>query len=150
MRSATDLLDELNAVDESARIEAKRASDTGKSVMETVIAFANEPLAAAHAGTGGHALEDRDPITGMYCAVSFDDCETWPYLRAVSDGGPDRPIEAMDGRPCTMGPGKGEVNGYLTACQSADGNVHLISSTNHYAFNLAWLTEKPLANPIET
>ena len=43
MRSATDLLDELNAVDESARIEAKRASDTGKSVMETVIAFANEP-----------------------------------------------------------------------------------------------------------
>lgn len=43
MRSATDLLDELNAVDESARIEAKRASDMGKSVMETVIAFANEP-----------------------------------------------------------------------------------------------------------
>lgn len=43
MRSATELLDELNAVDESARIEAKRASDLGKSVMETVIAFANEP-----------------------------------------------------------------------------------------------------------
>ena len=43
MRSATDLLDELNAVDESARIEAKRASDIGKSVMETVIAFSNEP-----------------------------------------------------------------------------------------------------------
>lgn len=43
MRSATELLDELNAVDESASIEAKRASDLGKSVMETVIAFANEP-----------------------------------------------------------------------------------------------------------
>lgn len=43
MRSALELLDELNAVDESARIEAKRASDIGKSVMETVIAFANEP-----------------------------------------------------------------------------------------------------------
>lgn len=43
MRSAIELLDELNAVDESARIEAKRASDLGKSVMETVIAFANEP-----------------------------------------------------------------------------------------------------------
>ena len=28
MRSATDLLDELNAVDESARIEAKRATDS--------------------------------------------------------------------------------------------------------------------------
>ena len=43
MRSAVDLLDELNAVDESIGIEAKRASDLGKSVMETVIAFANEP-----------------------------------------------------------------------------------------------------------
>lgn len=43
MRSAQNLLDELNAVDESIRIEAKRASDLGKSVLETVIAFANEP-----------------------------------------------------------------------------------------------------------
>ena len=42
MRSARELLDELNATDESPRIEAKRASDIGKSVMETVIAFANE------------------------------------------------------------------------------------------------------------
>lgn len=43
MRSATELFEELNAVDESTRIEAKRASELGKSVMETVIAFANEP-----------------------------------------------------------------------------------------------------------
>lgn len=43
MRSATDLFEELNAVDESTRIEAKRASELGKSVMQSVIAFANEP-----------------------------------------------------------------------------------------------------------
>ena len=43
MRSAVELFEELNAVDESTRIEAKRASELGKSVMETVIAFANEP-----------------------------------------------------------------------------------------------------------
>lgn len=43
MRSATDLFEELNSVDESTRIEAKRASELGKSVMQTVIAFANEP-----------------------------------------------------------------------------------------------------------
>lgn len=43
MRSAADLFEELNAVDESTRIEAKRASEPGKSVMQTVIAFANEP-----------------------------------------------------------------------------------------------------------
>lgn len=43
MRSARELFDELNAVDESTSIEAKRASELGKSVMQTVIAFANEP-----------------------------------------------------------------------------------------------------------
>lgn len=35
------LLDELNRLDESTRIEAKAASDVGKSAMETVVAFAN-------------------------------------------------------------------------------------------------------------
>lgn len=43
MRSAQELLDELNASDESPRIEAKRASEIGKSLLQTVIAFANEP-----------------------------------------------------------------------------------------------------------
>ena len=43
MRSAIDLLNELNAVDESTRIEAKRSSELGKSVMQTVVAFSNEP-----------------------------------------------------------------------------------------------------------
>jgi ATP-dependent DNA helicase RecG len=50
-RSASDLLAELNASDESPRIEAKRASEVGKSVIETVIAFANEPGMG-----GGHLL----------------------------------------------------------------------------------------------
>ena len=36
MRSATDLLDELNAVDESARIEAKRASGVQQDALEFV------------------------------------------------------------------------------------------------------------------
>ena len=43
MRNAADLFAELNAVDESTRIEAKRASELGKSIMQTLIAFANEP-----------------------------------------------------------------------------------------------------------
>lgn len=51
MRSAQDLLAELNAADESPRIEAKRSREIGKSVLETVIAFANEPGLG-----GGHIL----------------------------------------------------------------------------------------------
>lgn len=50
LRSAQDLLEELNATDESVSIEAKRASQLGKSVMQTVLAFANEP------GLGGGYL----------------------------------------------------------------------------------------------
>ncbi|WP_200960857.1 ATP-binding protein [Noviherbaspirillum sp. Root189] len=41
--NAFELLENLNLLDEHERIEAKRASDVGKSVLETVCAFANEP-----------------------------------------------------------------------------------------------------------
>ena len=42
MKSARELLEELNSLDESARIEAKTGSEINKSIMETVSA-ANEP-----------------------------------------------------------------------------------------------------------
>lgn len=43
LRSAEGLLQELQAVDESHRIEARRGTQIDGSVMETVCAFANEP-----------------------------------------------------------------------------------------------------------
>ena len=43
MRTARELFKDLNAGDEGVRIEAKRASEAGKSIMETICAFANEP-----------------------------------------------------------------------------------------------------------
>lgn len=58
IRTAEDLLQELLAVDESHRIEAKRASQMDRSIIETVVAFANEP------GLGGGYLlvgVERDP-----------------------------------------------------------------------------------------
>ena len=51
MRTAQDLLTELNAADESPRIEAKRSREIGKSIIETVVAYANEPGLG-----GGHLL----------------------------------------------------------------------------------------------
>ena len=42
MRTAKELFAELNSFDENRRIEAKSASAVGKSMMETVCAFANE------------------------------------------------------------------------------------------------------------
>lgn len=41
--TAQELLERLNLLDESERIEAKTASEVGKSLLETVCAFANEP-----------------------------------------------------------------------------------------------------------
>ena len=41
--TAIELLESLNLLDEHERIEAKRASESGKSVLETVCAFVNEP-----------------------------------------------------------------------------------------------------------
>lgn len=51
MRTAAELVDELNAVDESTTIEAKAGSEVGRSILETVSAFANEPGLG-----GGHLL----------------------------------------------------------------------------------------------
>ncbi len=41
--TALELLESLNLLDEQECIEAKRASEVGKSLLETVCAFANEP-----------------------------------------------------------------------------------------------------------
>lgn len=43
MTSAAELLEQLRLLDESERIEAKRGSAMGKSMLETICAFANEP-----------------------------------------------------------------------------------------------------------
>lgn len=46
--NAQELLESLSLLDENERIEAKRAQDAGKSMLETICAFANEP----HLGGG--------------------------------------------------------------------------------------------------
>ena len=50
MKTAREIFDQLNSIDENVRIDAKRASEIDKSIMETVCAFANEP------GLGGGYL----------------------------------------------------------------------------------------------
>ena len=49
--TARELIEQLNALDEHERVEAKRGSEIGRSVMETVCAYANEPGLG-----GGHML----------------------------------------------------------------------------------------------
>jgi len=56
MRTASSLLEDLRAVDESSTVEAKTASEIDRSVLETVCAFANEPgLGGGYLLLGVHA-----------------------------------------------------------------------------------------------
>ncbi|MCU0791973.1 MAG: ATP-binding protein [Opitutaceae bacterium] len=67
-----DLLQQLNALDEHPRIEAKAGSDIGKSMLETVCAFANEPGL-----DGGWLLlgvtQDQQAFWKQYEVVGVDD-----------------------------------------------------------------------------
>lgn len=94
------------------------------------------------------ASGNERPVTGLFGALSFDDGETWTHIRLITDDGPDREIETMDGRNFTMGLNSAEPGGYLAVCQGRHGLIHLISSRQHYRFNLAWLkTPPPAATP---
>ncbi|MHC4636944.1 MAG: SUMF1/EgtB/PvdO family nonheme iron enzyme [Planctomycetota bacterium] len=78
-------------------------------------------------------------VHGMYTALSLDEGKTWPYKRLVTDDGPGKQVECTDGGLFIMGQRSAEFRGYMAGCQSADGLIHLISSRQHYAFNLKWL-----------
>ena len=78
-------------------------------------------------------------ISGMFAALSFDDGKTWPIRKPVTPGGP---IQQLTNVVLTgtvlLDDTHAEPRGYLSACQTPDGVIHVISSGLHYAFNLAW------------
>ena len=87
------------------------------------------------------------PVAGLYAALSFDEGETWPVRRLISDDGPPREMETTDRRTFTMSASSAETFGYMAITQGQNGVIHLISSKNHYAFNLAWLRTPARALP---
>ena len=84
-------------------------------------------------------------VYGVFAAVSFDEGQSWPIRKPITAGDPPRRLPTTDGnrpdgsRMFTMDACHGEPMGYLAACQTPDGIIHLISSIHHYEFNLAWL-----------
>ena len=64
-------------------------------------------------------------------------------LLRLTDDGPGRKVKTTDGREFTMSRTSAEPRGYLSVCQGKNGLVHLISSWNHYVFNLKWLQSHP-------
>ncbi len=78
---------------------------------------------------------------GLYAAVSYDEGRTWPLRKLITDGKPAHKAYTSDGDEYTMSPTNAEPHGYLACTVTPDGVIHLISSWNYYAFNLAWLKE---------
>jgi hypothetical protein len=83
-------------------------------------------------------------VRGLFAALSYDEGETWPVRRLITDDGPGRWLVggAWTGR-FWMSRSSAEPKGYLSVTQTPDGVIQLISSAQHYAFNLAWL-EAPM------
>jgi hypothetical protein len=93
-------------------------------------------------GRGNHQ-QHRDE-TGVHRAgLSFDEGKTWPQRRLIATGGPARTLPGIDRNEFTMSNTMAETCGYLAAIQTRDGNIQLISSKEHYVFNLAWLKALP-------
>ncbi len=85
----------------------------------------------------------RRPVSGLFAALSFDEGETWPTRRLISDDRPSRQFATTDRMIFTMSRTSAETFGYCSITQTPDGVIHLITSKNHYMFNLAWLRELP-------
>jgi hypothetical protein len=87
-------------------------------------------------------------VSGLFGALSFDEGQTWPVRRPITDDGPPREIDGggNTGR-FILSQDSAEPRGYLSVCQAADGVIHLIGSKQHYAMNLAWLKTPMPAKP---
>ncbi len=94
-------------------------------------------------GSNPFTITDRSgtprAVEGLFVAISYDDGKTWPKMRLVTDDGPARMVRTTDGQPFEMSRYSAEPRGYLSVCQGTNGVIHLISSINHYAFNLKWV-----------
>ncbi len=106
------------------------------------ISFTHHPLRIKD-GQRGMTFRDAEGNEftgyGIYAALSFDEGKTWPVKKLLTDG----KHRFMDGGAWTgffdMDATHAEPRGYLAATQSPDGVIHLLSSRNHYRFNLPWL-----------
>jgi formylglycine-generating enzyme required for sulfatase activity len=99
-------------------------------------------VSIAREGIAGRDAGGRDTtIHGTFAALSWDEGETWPIKRVLSDvrTGSRSEVMAPWDQPFTLDAAHGQPQAYWAAIQTPDGIVHLSDGRLHYAFNLAWL-----------
>jgi formylglycine-generating enzyme required for sulfatase activity len=82
---------------------------------------------------------------GLFAALSYDEGKTWPDRRLITPGGPKREAATMNHGVFTLSATMAEPKGYLSITQTRDARLQLITSGNHYVFNLAWIKQLPSA-----
>ena len=82
--------------------------------------------------------------SGLFAALSYDEGRTWDIRRLITAGGPARRVDGGGNTGLfTMSDTSAEPKGYMSVHQTPDNVIHLISSKQYYAFNLAWLKQNP-------
>jgi formylglycine-generating enzyme required for sulfatase activity len=105
------------------------------------------PLLLASLANRGLIITDssgtKREVRGLYAALSEDGGRTWPYVRLLTDDGPGRDGECTNGGKYALSASSSTYRGYCAGCQGRNGVIHIISSFEHFAFNLAWLKTPP-------
>jgi hypothetical protein len=107
------------------------------------------PLALAmflpDVGTLGPQKGTDRELAKLCICISYDDGTTWPVRRLLTDESGDKGVIGMSNGRIYMGPGNSEPTAYVSLTQARNGVIHVISSMNHYAFNLKWAESGPVA-----
>ena len=133
---------EFPPIDGGQRMVLKRLKE-GPLLL---ISFTNHPYRLKNNLKGmTFTATDGSEFTGygMYAALSFDEGKSWPVKKLLTDG----KERFLDGGAWTgyfeMNATNAEPRGYLDMIQTPDNLINLVSSKNHYQFNLAWLLDNP-------
>lgn len=102
-----------------------------------LVSFTDHPQRSAEKGMDFGGTKGY----GIYVALSYDEGQTWPVRKLLTDG----QYRFLDGGAWTgffeMDATHAEPRGYLAATQTPDGIIHILSSRLHYRINLEWITQ---------
>ncbi|MHC4865966.1 MAG: Calx-beta domain-containing protein [Planctomycetota bacterium] len=111
-------------------------NEVGSGRRSVLLKLEEGPMFLATFGTLGGTM--------LIGALSYDDGATWPYMEKITDCSGDT-VEGTDGSTFTMDCDTSESDGYCAGWQAKNGLIHLVTSRQHYAFNIAWLGGQPPA-----
>lgn len=113
----------------------------GSLLLITFTGARDDATGLTFTGAGGEEFKG----CGMFAALSEDEGRTWPVRKLLTPGtdafevGPHFGAKVKRPPVVKTTPHQAEAEGYLSATQTPDGVIHLVSSRLYYRFNAAFL-----------